>query len=193
MPVFDKESWLALCVQQMFLDRDQAGLARRLEKKPARAIIMAAKLSRFWSYAHCEKRGVVPMPASATLRTLRGDCKDFAIAAATLLVVAGLEPVLIRECQSGLNGRHMLVYVPGWGTTLEASDGRRPKEVRGIHKLSFPVTELNQEAHLRVPQIDQEEEHRFLVEISRKYREEKHLMIGEIETRRRAALERELI
>ena len=82
-------------------------------------IFLIRKLDSF-VYIKDPERGKIPLPATQTFETMQGDCKDFAVLAAAMFLVLGLEPVLQHEVSPGCG--HILCREMITGISVEKSD-----------------------------------------------------------------------
>lgn len=182
--------WGRIYGQQMYLDRHQRKTECVVSMSPQMAIMQAINLSRSWTFEHKRTRGVLPLPACLSLRRKRGDCKDFAIAAGTLLMVAGLQIAFVLISRENGTAGHIGVTAPGWGVNLEIPQILGAKTICKPRLIMIPSWELNKKLHLKVKRLNGRKEHRFLASVEREYRPDGRKMLEALEVRNLEKLEK---
>ena len=82
-------------------------------------------------YKRDPARGKIPLRASKTFKTMCGDCKDFAVLAASMLAALGLTPFLELHTSGEGHCNHMCCYEPvteiTMGKSSDYDDSPRPR------------------------------------------------------------------
>lgn len=98
-----------------------AWVATGAEDTPLEKVIFTQRRLVGFEYTKDATRGKLPLRASKTFELMRGDCKDFAVLAAAMLLALGLKPVIELHAAGEGHNNHVRCHEPITGITLEKS------------------------------------------------------------------------